>query len=349
VQTFFRRYELGNDEVDSGAEVLLPLAYPFPNIGTYVILMFIPFSAWYLGRILEPVDHLVFYAASLPSSFVAPVIGIPFLLDLTHLPSDMMELFIVSTVYTDRIRVVLGAMHLFCLALLTLAIKRGVFRVDLKRLAQVGVLSVILMVGALLGTRTYLDYALGGSCSKDAQLVRMHSMEPLVKAVHLGDQLPDPDLSIATEGHLASIQSRRMLRVGYLKDSLPFAFTNVEGQLVGFDIEIAHHLADDLGVGLQLILLDTSVIDQALEQGQVDIVMSGIAITPGRLTHWEFPTSPLDLSVAFLVPDHRRSEFESQEAVASIERLRLGIIQADAAFRHLVETRFPNAILEQIA
>ena len=48
----------------------------------------------------------------------------------------MMDLFIVSTVYTDRVRVVLGAMHLLCLTVVTLAIGKGVFRPDLKRLAR---------------------------------------------------------------------------------------------------------------------------------------------------------------------------------------------------------------------
>jgi len=40
--------------------------------------------------------------AGLISSFVAPVVGIPFLLDLVHIPADMFELFIVSTVYTEN-------------------------------------------------------------------------------------------------------------------------------------------------------------------------------------------------------------------------------------------------------
>jgi len=46
IKELFQRYDLDDDEVSHGAEILLPLAYPFPNLGTFTILMFIPFSAW---------------------------------------------------------------------------------------------------------------------------------------------------------------------------------------------------------------------------------------------------------------------------------------------------------------
>ena len=44
-----------------------------------------------------------------------------------------------------------------------------------------------------------------------------------------------------------------MLRVGYLPDNLPFAFFNAAGDLVGFDIEMAHTLARDLRVELEFV------------------------------------------------------------------------------------------------
>ena len=39
-----------------------------------------------------------------------------------------------------------------------------------------------------------------------------------------------------------------MLRVGYNPDRLPFTFFNTAGDLVGFDVEMAHRLARELGV-----------------------------------------------------------------------------------------------------
>ena len=48
-------------------------------------------------------EQLVFYGSAFLSSFVAPIIGIPFPLDILKIPADMMALCRMSTVYTDRI------------------------------------------------------------------------------------------------------------------------------------------------------------------------------------------------------------------------------------------------------
>ena len=49
---------------------------------------------------------------------------------------------------------------------------------------------------------------------------------------------------------------RGVLRVGYLPDALPYAFFNGQGHLVGLDVELAHHLARELGVRLELRPID---------------------------------------------------------------------------------------------
>ena len=112
--------------------------------------MFIPFSAWYLGSDQDLSEQLVFYGSAFLSSFVAPIIGIPFLLDILKIPADMMELFVMSTVYTDRIRVVLGAVHLLSLAIVVIAYNRGVFKLDTRRLLKAVVISAVVLSGSLV-------------------------------------------------------------------------------------------------------------------------------------------------------------------------------------------------------
>ena len=60
--------------------------------------------------------------------------------------------------------------------------------------------------------------------------------------------LPDTALP-APGGVLAAIYQRQTLRVG-VGDTMPYAFRNDRGQLVGFDVEMAQQLAGDLGVAL---------------------------------------------------------------------------------------------------
>lgn len=348
VKELFRRYDLEDDDIDSGANVLMPLAYPFPNLGTYVILMFVPFSAWYLGRSLDIGDQLSFHGAALLSSFVAPIIGVPFLLDILQIPADMMELFVISTVYTDRVRVVLGAMHLLSLTIVALCISRGLFKVNWPQLLRAMVVSILLLGIALVGIRSYLGIALQDSYHGDTALVQMKWMERTVDAVAFLDTLPPPDPDAAALGRSAAIVKRGTLRVGYLRDSLPFAFTNDSGEVVGFDVELAHNLASSLGLKLELVRIKIKQIDSLLKTGQIDIVMSGLAITPGRAMRWQFSQSPLDLTLGFLVRDYRRNEFAELSKVEQADALRLGMVQSDPAFHQQIQLALPNAVIETV-
>jgi len=348
IKELFRRYDLEDEEVSYGAEILLPLAYPFPNLGTFTILMFVPFSAWYLGNTLDMSDQLVFYGSAFLSSFVAPIIGIPFLLDVLKIPADMMELFVMSTVYTDRIRVVLGAVHLLSLAIVVLAFNRGVLRLNIRRLLKALLISALVFFGSLFGVRGFLSSAIDSNYSLDQELVTMRWMNRPVNARQYKGELPPPDPSAGTLGRLVAIEKRGSLRVGYLKDSLPFAFRNDKGEVVGFDVEMAHHLATDLDVGLELVRIKHGDISKLFKSGQVDIVMSGLAITPTRARQWEFGTAPIDLTLGFLVPDHQRKKYTDLDVLRLRNDLTLGVVQSDPAFSRWIQQGLPLADIVEI-
>ena len=348
IKELFRRYELEDEEVSHGAEILLPLAYPFPNLGTFTILMFVPFSAWYLGSSLDMSDQLVFYGSAFLSSFVAPIIGIPFLLDILKIPADMMELFVMSTVYTDRIRVVLGAVHLLSLAIVVLAYNRGVFKLSMRRLSKALLISALVFFGSLLGVRVYLSTAIDSNYSLDQELVTMRWMNRPVDARQYKGDLPPPEPGVGAVGRLAIIERRGSLRVGYLKDSLPFAFRNDKGEVVGFDVEMAHHLATDLDVELELVRIKREDISKLFKTGQVDIVMSGLAVTPTRARQWVFGAAPMDLTLGFLVPDHQRKKFTDMEALRLRKDLTLGVVQSDPAFNRWMQQGLPQAEIVEI-
>lgn len=343
IKELFRRYGMEDDDVSHGAEILLPLAYPFPNLGTFTILMFIPFSAWYLGSDLDLPEQLVFYGSAFLSSFVAPIVGIPFLLDILKIPADMMELFMMSTVYTDRIRVVLGAVHLLSLTIVVLAFNRGIFSLNMGRLLKALIISALVFFGSLLAVRAYLSYTVDGGYSLDQELVTMRWMDRGVAARQYDQDLPAKEPGASSNGRLATIESRGSLRVGYLKDSLPFAFRNDKGEVVGFDIEMAHNLATDLGVGLEIARIKREDIGKLFDSGQIDIVMSGLAITPTRARLWAFGKAPIDLTLGFLVPDHQRKQFADIHKLRSQDDLTLGVVQSDPAFNRWVQRGLPRA------
>lgn len=347
VQELFRRHDLLDEEVEHGTGILMPLAYPFPNLGTYLILSFVAFAGWYLGRPLDFADTLSLEASSFFSSFVAPIVGIPFLLDLLQLPADVMELFVVSTVYTDRIRVVLGAMHLIALTVVVMALRRNVFRPDFRKLAVALGLTVLAVGTALFATRFWLQATVVGSYDGDQQLMQIQWMARPVVARSYSDELPSASPDDAPL-RLERIPQRGTLRVAYLPDSLPWAFRNEQGIETGFDMEMANALARDLDVSLELVRLREPDISTSLARGHIDIVMSGLGRTADRLRNYRFAGEPIELTLGLLVPDHERKAFADSEALSARRALTIGVVQRDPAFQRQIKELLPHATIQSV-
>ena len=41
------------DEGESSVDVVMPIAFTFPNLGKLMALLFIPFSAWFVGSTID--------------------------------------------------------------------------------------------------------------------------------------------------------------------------------------------------------------------------------------------------------------------------------------------------------
>ena len=100
-----------------------------------------------------------------------------------------------------------------------------------------------------------------------------------------------------------------------MPDALPFAFFNERGDLVGLDVELAHHLARELGVRLELLPVEREAIEQQLASGYCDIVIGGVAVTTRRAAAVLLSTSYLDETVGLVVRDHDREQFSTWSAI----------------------------------
>src|SRR4029450_4678182 len=107
-----------------------------------------------------------------------------------------------------------------------------------------------------------------------------------------------PPLPAAQQSRLPWIQAQELLRVGYLPDNLPFAFFNGKGDLVGFDIEMAHGLARDLGVRLAFVPVARDRMTEQVNEGYCDIIMSGTVITPERAQEGTVSAPNMDITMA---------------------------------------------------
>jgi len=87
--------------------------------------------------------------------------------------------------------------------------------------------------------------------------------------------------SKSNPGTLLGVIEKGTLRVG-VSLFTPWALKTKEGQLVGFEIDVAKQLANDLRVQPEFHVFDWDKIVPALLNREIDIIVAGITITPQR-------------------------------------------------------------------
>ena len=71
------------------------------------------------------------------------------------------------------------------------------------------------------------------------------------------------------------------LKVG-LSTFVPWAMLDKDGELIGFEVDVAKQLAADMGVEIEFIQTKWSGIIPALLTGKFDIIIGGMSVTPER-------------------------------------------------------------------
>ncbi|TFH47707.1 MAG: transporter substrate-binding domain-containing protein, partial [Lysobacterales bacterium] len=197
-------------------------------------------------------------------------------------------------------------------------------RLSWRKLVRAALLSIAL-VGVLLWLSGFVFRTLvphENDQSKNLFSARLHHATAVV---HL-DKLPAPLTETERRrDRLAVILDRKSIRVGVRSDVLPFVFTNLQGELVGFDMTLLHDLAQDLDVHLHVVQVDRSQRGELLDNGGIDILAGGIAVTPDNVNFGTFPMPYLDQTAALVVPDHRRGEFTDLKIIRSMKKLKIAV------------------------
>ena len=315
----------GGAESESSVDVIVPISFNFPNVGKLLQLLFILFAAWFTKTAITLSGYVNLTVSSLLSFFGKPVAAMPFLLDLLHLPADMMQLYFASGIFVGQFGTLASAMHLFALAVLGGFAMAGALRFQWKRLVPLTALTLGLVAGAVVGLRAYFSLAVENAYDKDKIIAQMRPLFATGPA-KVYKSAPPPLPVQSAQSPMKRIRARGAIRVGYLDDIRPFSFFNGEGKLVGLDVEMAHILASSLGVSLEFVPVDRTHPFQQLNERYCDIVMSGIVVTPERAEAASLSTPYMEETFAFVVQDHRRSEFSSREARQKLKAPKLAIL-----------------------
>ena len=129
---------------------------------------------------------------------------------------------------------------------------------------------------------------------------------------------------------------------------------------VGFDVELAQHLGQTLGVEVEFRGLKAAAIPQALTSGEVDLALAGLTRTVFRAAQINFTEPYLIVSQGALVErrlaegsrgtdeERRRNSVESYFDLAEIGGLRIGVLRNTRPER-IARDSFPAATIVTFA
>jgi Na+/H+-dicarboxylate symporter/ABC-type amino acid transport substrate-binding protein len=312
-------HRLVDAQTSSLPDVIVPASFNFPHTGKVLSISFILFAGWFADAVVPVKEYPRLALTGVLTFFGSLTAAVPFLLDLFRIPADTFQLFLATGVVNSRFGALLAAVHTVTVALLGSAAIVGSLRFSVARLARYLVITVALSAASIGGLRALFSTVL---MPKFAGEEMVYSMRPLMTQSD-GQLVKQADLADTTEKPAGSlvdtIKNRGLLRVGVFADRLPFVFLNGERQLVGFDVEMAHLLARDLGVKVEFVELeDSTALPRLLAAGRIDIAMTGFPVTPERAGEMRFSEPYLDETLAFVVKDYLREEFSSWASIRDL-------------------------------
>ena len=323
-------------------EILVPIAFTFPNIGKLTVILFVYFAGWFNGT---PVDLSAIPSLSISgllSLFGSVYVAIPFMLDLVHLPSDLFQLFVMSGFITGKFNSIAAVMNLFVLTILTAALFHKCLKLSPPRLIK---MSGGIGIGILL---TIVSLRIGMGMG-----MFIHSPEitsGVIANMQVADKVPTkvkrqfPELGktpTSVIANLKAIRTRGTLKVGYIPSNVPFSYYNNAGQLVGFDSAMASKLAEDLGVKIEFIPFKKDKLAESLEAGFFDIAMSGLAMDIEQMDKLSYAEPVLELNLAIATRDHMVNKFKRNEDILKMQNITIAYVEHGDIIQE-AKQKYPN-------
>jgi polar amino acid transport system substrate-binding protein len=96
------------------------------------------------------------------------------------------------------------------------------------------------------------------------------------------------------------------MQVGYV----PFQMTGTDGNPIGLDVDAGEMVARDLMVNLKIVRLSWQELIPSLLKGEIDVIMSGMQVTPTRNAEVLFTDPLLETGRMFLVHKSNAARFQ---------------------------------------
>ena len=148
---------------------------------------------------------------------------------------------------------------------------------------------------------------------------------------------------LAGESVLETILQRGAINIG-LSAFVPWAMRDRNGDLVGFEIDVAKKVAEDMGVEVNFVPTAWDGIIPALIAGKFDVIISGMSVTARRNLTVNF-TRPYARTGYIVIANTKLAEEKGIDGLADLNRedvtiaSRRGSTGAEAMNRHFPKAR----------
>lgn len=139
---------------------------------------------------------------------------------------------------------------------------------------------------------------------------------------------------------LERIRRSGTLRVG-ISNALPWAMSSRDGELIGFEVDVARRLADDLGVALALVPASRPNIVDDLLQDRFDLIVSRLPIEPRTALLLNF-SDPYNWNSFTLVARRTTSTTPRDRAAFDRADVRVGVRRGSLG-AEIAAASFPRA------
>ncbi|AJY76966.1 ABC transporter substrate-binding protein/permease [Paenibacillus beijingensis] len=144
----------------------------------------------------------------------------------------------------------------------------------------------------------------------------------------------------------AESQSQKTLVLGTSADFAPYEFHKTidgEDKIVGFDIEIAKQIADDLDAKLVIQDMSFDALLPALQSGRVDLVISGMTPTEERKKSIDFSDSYYQSNQVIMV---RSEDTDKYPTMDSLKGEKIGVQKG--SIQEEIAQNIPDAVLTSL-
>jgi len=259
----------------------VPVGFALPTLGQVYMLMMVPFMGWYVDRPFNIMQKLQMLATGIPGSIGGIRSVVRQELAEAALPENLLNIFFMNTEWIYRTEKTLSLIGLIVLVLLIVATTTKTLRMNKRRF--LGTLSITLGLAFVLstGVSAMLTKTLAGTYNKDKVLM---SRQLLVKAKNpfksvtrltsLSQASLDafPSLFVS----LDSIRKRGFIRIGLKTSDYPWSFHDINGKLVGYDVDVLQAAANFSSLEMRIIEAPMDVLESMIKNCQIDLAIGGI-------------------------------------------------------------------------